>query len=103
LEGNKAENAPENVANFLISYIFQNQLKGLGLGFSGNYVDKTYRLANNFIYSPQYTLYNSTVFYNQEKWRIGAKFNNMTNKKYWDSQWNAQKPSNFAIDLTVRF
>ena len=103
LDGNKAENAPENVANFLVSYIFQNQLKGLGLGLGGNYVDKTYRLANNLIYSPQYTIYNSTVFYNQEKWRIGAKFNNMTNKKYWDSQWNAQKPSNFAIDLTVRF
>jgi len=103
LDGNKAENSPNNVANFWVSYLFQDQLRGFGLGFGGNYVDRSFRLSDNLAYTPEYTLLNSTVFYDLEQWRIGAKFNNMTNKKYWDSQWNAQRPSNFAVNLTVRF
>ena len=102
LEGKKVENSPNNVANFWASYLFQNTLKGFGLGFGGNYVDKSFRSANNLASTPNYTLLNSTVFYDHEQWRIGAKFNNMTNKKYWDTQWNAQRPSNFAVNLTVR-
>jgi len=102
LEGKKVENSPNNVVNFWASYLFQNTLKGFGLGFGGNYVDKSFRSANNLASTPNYTLLNSTVFYDHEQWRIGAKFNNMTNKKYWDTQWNAQRPSNFAVNLTVR-
>ena len=102
LEGKKVENSPNNVANFWASYLFQNTLKGFGLGFGGNYVDKSFKSANNLASTPNYTLLNSTVFYDHEQWRIGAKFNNMTNKKYWDTQWNAQRPSNFAVNLTVR-
>lgn len=103
LDGNRAANSPENVANFWVSYLFRNQLKGFGLGFGGNYVDQSFRFDDNLGRTPAYTLFNSTVFYDHERWRMGAKFNNMFDKKYWDSQWNAQRPANFAVNLTVRF
>lgn len=102
IEGNKASGAPENVVNFWISYKFQNKLKDLGLGFGGNYVDKQYKFEDESFYSPSYSIYNATVFYDRPTWRIGVKFNNINNKKYWDSYGMAQTPSNFLVNLTLK-
>ena len=102
IEGNRVSGAPKNVANFWISYKFQNILKNFGLGFGGNYVDKQYKFEDEGFYSPSYSLYNATVFYDRPMWRIGAKWNNITNKKYWDSYGMGQPTSNFAVNLTVR-
>jgi iron complex outermembrane receptor protein len=103
IEGNKASGAPENVMNFWISYKFQNKLKDLGLGFGGNYVDKQYKFEDQSFYSPSYSVYNATVFYDQPTWRIGVKFNNINNKQYWDSYGMAQTPTNFLVNLTLKF
>lgn len=103
IEGNKASGAPENVLNFWISYKFQNVLKNFGLGFGGNYVDKQYKFEDESFYSPSYSVYNATVFYDQPNWRVGVKFNNLNNKKYWDSYGMAQTPSNAAVNLTIKF
>ncbi|REA64331.1 TonB-dependent siderophore receptor [Dyadobacter luteus] len=103
IEGNKAANAPENVANVWTSYTFQRTLKGLGLGAGLNYVDKIYRATNNSFAVPAYTILGATAFYNQEKWGINVKVNNLTNVRYWDSWGNAQAPANFAANLTFRF
>lgn len=103
IEGNKASSAPENVVNFWLSYKFQNKLKDLGLGFGGNYVDKQYKFEDESFYAPSYSVYNATVFYDQPTWRIGVKFNNINNKKYWDSYGMAQTPSNVLVNLTLKF
>lgn len=102
IEGNKASGAPENVVNFWISYKFQNKLKDLGLGFGGNYVDKQYKFEDESFYAPSYAIYNATVFYDRPTWRIGVKFNNFNNKKYWDSYGMAQTPSNILVNLTLK-
>ncbi|KQB37677.1 TonB-dependent receptor [Flavobacterium aquidurense] len=103
IEGNKASGAPENVVNFWVSYKFQNILKDLGVGFGGNYVDKQYKFEDQSFYAPSYSVYNATVFYDQPTWRIGVKFNNLNNKQYWDSYGMAQTPTNFLVNLTLKF
>lgn len=99
----KAIGAPENVANFWTTYTFQNQLKGFGVGAGANYVDKSYMAEDNVFYIPSYTTYNATVFYDQQTWRVGVKFNNVTDKKYWDFYGNSQAPANFLVNLTLKF
>lgn len=103
IKGNKASGAPENVVNFWVSYKFQNKLKDLGVGFGGNYVDKQYKFEDESFYAPSYSVYNATVFYDQPTWRIGFKFNNINNKQYWDSYGMAQTPTNFLVNLTLKF
>lgn len=103
IEGNIAAGAPKNVVNFWTTYTLQNKLKGLGAGFGANYVDKSYFATDNNFYMPSYTTYNATVFYEQSSWRVGVKFNNMSNKQYWDFYGNSQAPSNFLVNLTLKF
>lgn len=103
IEGNIAAGAPKNVVNFWTTYTLQNALKGLGAGFGANYVDKSYFATDNNFYMPSYTTYNATVFYDQPSWRVGVKFNNMSNKKYWDFYGNSQAPSNLLVNLTIKF
>lgn len=103
IEGNKAQDAPEDVVNFWASYKFQNVLKGLGIGVGANYVDKSYMATTNTFYIPSYTIYNQTIFYEQSNWRLGVKINNLSNKKYWSSWGAPQPPANFLVNLTFRF
>lgn len=103
IEGNKAQDAPEDVVNFWASYKFQNVLKGLGIGVGANYVDKSYMATTNTFYIPSYTIYNQTIFYEQSNWRVGIKINNLSNKKYWSSWGAPQPPANFLVNLTFRF
>lgn len=99
----KAIGSPENVANFWTTYTFQNQFKGFGVGAGANYVDKSYMFEDNVFYIPSYTTYNATVFYDQSTWRVGVKFNNISDKKYWDFYGNSQAPANFLVNLTLKF
>jgi iron complex outermembrane receptor protein len=101
--GKKAVGAPENVANFWTTYTLQNTVKGLGAGFGINYVGKSYMFDDNIFYIPSYTTANATVFYDQPTWRIGLKFNNLSNEKYWDFYGNSQAPTNFLVNLTLKF
>ncbi|RZA02613.1 MAG: TonB-dependent siderophore receptor [Sphingobacteriaceae bacterium] len=103
IEGNKATTSPENVVNFWSTYTFQHTLKGFGLGFGANYADKNFFTADNTFYMPSYTVYNATVFYDQTKWRLGLKLNNLTDKKYWDIGGNSQTPRNVMASLSFKF
>lgn len=103
IEGNKAIGAPENVINFWTSYRFSKVLRGFGLGFGANYVDKVYKFSDNVFFSPSYTIANATGFYEQDNWRLGLKVNNLSNQKYWDTNGVAQTPINFAINLNLKF
>ncbi|WP_227687117.1 TonB-dependent receptor [Spirosoma arboris] len=104
ISGNKAANAPTNVFNGWLSYKFQGKvLKGLGLGFGGNYVDKNFLTTANTYYLPAYTALNGTLFYEQPRWRFGLKLNNLGDQCYWDLYGSPQAPRNLAANLTVRF
>ncbi|RZK77628.1 MAG: TonB-dependent receptor, partial [Pedobacter sp.] len=103
VEGNRAANAPANVASIWASYGLQGKLKGLGAGAGVNYVDRMYRASNNSFFIPRYTLASATVFYNKQAWGIQLKANNVLKEEYWDGFGNLQAPSNFAANLSYRF
>lgn len=103
INGNKAAASPENVLNFWASYTLQNNLKGLGFGFGANYVDENFFSTRNTFYMPSYTVYHATLFYDQSKWRVGLKVNNITDERYWDIGGNSQTPRNAMASLSFKF
>ena len=97
------------LANWWISYRLQcPALKGLGAGFGGNYASDN-KVINSkdlgtFIL-PEYTILNASVFYDQPKFRISVKMDNLTNQQYWIgySTVNPQKLRNFGASLAFKF
>ncbi len=97
------------VANWWISYRLQCPgLKGWGAGFGGNYASDN-KVINakdlgTFIL-PEYTVLNASVFYDQPKFRLSVKMDNLTNKKYWVGYTtvNPQKLRNFAAGIAFKF
>lgn len=92
----------KNIANFWVSHKLDN---GLGAGVGGNYASDHFLEATNAITVPGYTKFDATVFYEQPKYRIGLKLNNLTDEKYWASSFNAtpQATRSFLINLSYRF
>jgi iron complex outermembrane receptor protein len=97
------------VANWWISYRLQGPaLKGLGAGFGGNYASDNKvinsKSTGTFIL-PEYTILNASVFYDQPKFRISVKIDNLTNQKYWVGYTtvNPQKLRNFGASIAFKF
>lgn len=103
IEGNKAAGAPATVVNYWISYKFPAVLKNLGIGFGGNYVEKAFLSTDNVYFIPKYNVLNAALFYDQARWRIDFKLNNLTEEKYWDLYGAAQARMNFAMNLSLKF
>jgi iron complex outermembrane receptor protein len=103
-EGNFETQAPQHIVNYWLSYRlpFRN-LKGIGLGFGGNYVSDSYVNSSNTYSIPAYHTINATAFYQKEKWKFGFKLNNITNVKYWDSVGNAQFTRNVVANFSFKF
>lgn len=96
--------SPKNVANFWASYVLTGStLPGLGLGAGGNYVSDSWFDSANRVTLPSYTLVNATIFYEQAKYRIGLKANNIGDEHYWNPTGMPQNPRNFLLDFRVRF
>jgi len=74
-------------ANLWMSYkLNEGKLKGAGLGFGGNYASDNKivnSVANGIFILPHYVTLNAAAFYDQPKYRIGLKVDNLTNKQYW--------------------
>jgi iron complex outermembrane receptor protein len=105
--GKDVSGTPRNVANFWASYKFQqvSVLKNFGLGFGGNYAQKSYYDIDNTIVIPSFVLLNGSVFYDQAKWRFGVSGNNLTNKKYWSPSFtaNPQQLRQIIANVTLKF
>ncbi|MBW3466976.1 TonB-dependent receptor [Arthrospiribacter ruber] len=103
-EGNLVQGAPQHMVNYWISYRLPiANIKGLGLGFGGNYVGESYYNASNTMVIPSYHLLNATAFYDTGQWRAGLKFNNITDERYWDISGNQQFTRNFVANFSFRF
>jgi len=78
---------PPNSANLWMSYtITHGDIRGLGVGFGGNYASNNYVINDTYdgkFFLPSYTLLNSGIFYNKERYRISVNVNNLTNKEYY--------------------
>ncbi|MGA0555836.1 TonB-dependent siderophore receptor [Larkinella sp. VNQ87] len=102
--GNFVAQTPTDFANFWVTYKFSGKaLHNLGLGFGGNYVSDCYFDAANRITIPEYTLLNASVFFDQPKWRVTLKGNNLTNETYY-SNWGLPQPlRQLSGSLTFKF
>lgn len=103
------EAGPETLINLWVSYTLQNgTLKGLGLGLGGNHASEYKTLNRSTTGSfalPDYTILNSALSYNTNKFNIALKLNNMLNEKYY-SGWSTitpQKLRNLSAGITYRF
>ena len=104
LEGKSLMASPENVANIWASYtLTDGKAKGLGLGLGANYVDDSWFEASNVFVLPSYTLVNAALFYDQPKYRISLKGNNLLDEKYWNATGMPQKPLNVLASIAFKF
>ncbi|NTE03586.1 TonB-dependent receptor [Agrobacterium tumefaciens] len=110
VEGRRdAYSAAPYSANLWISYKFLNgSLKGFGLGAGGNYASDNMivnSVSQGIFTLPAYKIYNASVFYDHQRFRIGAKADNFTNQKYWTgySTMNPQDLRTFTGSVTYKF
>jgi iron complex outermembrane receptor protein len=100
---------PSSLANFWISYAVRGgHLRGFGGGFGGNYASEniiTSTLATGDFTLPSYTVFNATVFYNADKFRVAVKADNITNKEYFGGWTTVEKqmPRRFSASVAVKF
>lgn len=95
--------SPKNIANFYTSYkIPTGKAKGLGLGFGANYVGES-----DFQYPvviPSYFITNAQIMYDQPRFTLTVKVNNLGDERYWS--WNfiqAQPPRNYVVGISYKF
>ena len=103
-EGKHVAYTPKSTANYWVAYAFQQgEMKGIGFGLGGNYRGDSYLTSENAVEIPAVHTMNATVFYEQEKYRIAVKADNLTNEVYWGDYLNAQAPRIIRGSLTVKF
>lgn len=106
LQGKRPIESPWNTLNWWFSYkLQQSALKGLTIGFGGNYVSEmfSYFDTDNHIPLPAYTILRATILYDQPRYSIGLKVNNLTGQKYWNTNGQAQAPTQVTGTVTCKF
>jgi len=103
------EAGPRALVNLWASYAFtQGNLKGLGFGFGGNHASEyqvLHRKNTGTFTLPDYTILNSALNYNTDKFNITLKVNNLLNEKYY-SGWSTITPQrlrSLIAGLTYKF
>ena len=101
-----ALSGPARTLNFWASYrLSQGSWNGLGFGFGGNSGSMSYQTNTQTakVIIPSYTLLDATIFYDQPKYRIGAKVDNLTGEKAWSVRLTPQNPARFIGNFTLKF
>ncbi|MCG1036119.1 TonB-dependent receptor [Polaribacter sargassicola] len=110
-EGRRPESAgAETLYNFWADYKFQKgsfaENFGFGIGFNGASESLPINNALTGAFTiPSYTIYNASIYYDANKFRIGLKANNFTDKIYYTG-WttvNAQAPRSFVGTVSYKF
>lgn len=109
-QGRRPEGAgPQHLANFWMTYRFHgDMLDGLGFGFGGNYASKNLilnRATTGVFKLPSFTVFNASIFYNTDQFRIDLKVNNLTDEIYYKG-WNTinpQEPRSMVASFTYKF
>lgn len=104
------EAGPQHNYNFWTDYKFPEgtflENIGLGAGFNGASEHLTINNALSGTFTlPSYTVYNAGAYYENKKFRLGVKINNLTDKVYYKgwSTVNAQAPRAFLGSLAYKF
>jgi iron complex outermembrane recepter protein len=94
LEGSRyGESGPEITYNFWADYKFFKNF-GLGAGFNGQTKYDTmvgYKAVTGSFYIPAYTIFNASAYYENDKFRLSIKANNLTDETYY-SGWSTVTP-----------
>jgi iron complex outermembrane receptor protein len=101
-----ANSGPARLANLWMSYrIMHGKVQGLGFGAGGNYGSDSYQTNTTaFKFTiPSYTTIDATVFYDQPKYRLGFKLDNLTNEKYWSFRLAPQNPTRGTLSMSIKF
>lgn len=101
-----ALSGPERMLNFWASYrIPQGTLKGLGVGFGGNAGSASYQTNTQTtkIIIPSYKMFDASIFYDQSRFRIGFKVDNLTSEKAWSVRLTPQDPARFIGSISLKF
>lgn len=103
------EAGPETLVNFWANYtLVTGKMKGFGLGFGGNHASeyKTLNRATTGTFElPSYTVMNTALSYNNDKFGVSLKLNNIMNEKYYGG-WSTvtpQKLRSLMAGLTYKF
>jgi iron complex outermembrane receptor protein len=103
------EAGPETLFNFWANYRVQSgALKNWGFGFGTNHASDQKTLNRSDIGTftlPAYTIFNTVISYNADKYALNLKVDNLTDQKYY-SGWStvtAQKPRCFSLGLQYKF
>lgn len=101
-----ASSGPDKMFNFWLSYRIANgKLQGLGAGVGGNMGSASFQTNTQTakVIIPAYQLYDATVFYDQPKFRIGFKVDNLTSEKAWSVRLTPQAPARFIGSVSLKF
>ncbi|MFC6102235.1 TonB-dependent receptor [Olivibacter domesticus] len=105
--GKRALGTPEHVLNVWVSYaLIHGKARGLGVGVGNSYVSDAYLDNTNTFTLSSYNLLDATLFYNQPKYSIRLKANNILDEQYWVSDGyyaRPQKPANFMASIAYKF
>lgn len=97
------------LANWWLSYRFTNSIKGLHIGFGGNYASKNdiQRAGSNggTFYLPAYTVLNASAGYDMKRFDIALKVDNLNNEHYWQgyTTYNPQQLRSVTGSVTFKF
>lgn len=101
-----AGSGPDKMFNFWISYrVAKGKLQGLGAGVGGNMGSSSFQTNTQTakVIVPDYKMYDATVFYDQPKFRIGFKVDNLTSEKAWSVRLTPQAPARFLGSIALKF
>lgn len=96
----------EHAANFWSSYrLTHGPARGLGLGVGANYFGEQYLIneAEQQFTVPEYVTVDATVFYEQPRYRIGVKIDNVSDEVYWNGWGSPQPPRRFISQVSCKF
>lgn len=99
---------PANMANLWLSYhLPQGTLKGLGIGFGGNYAGRNGVIVDQTdgYYLPAFTVLNASLSYSRPRYSLTCKLDNLSNQEYWVG-WGTtipQMPRRFSASLSMKF
>ncbi|GAB3924224.1 TonB-dependent receptor [Mucilaginibacter myungsuensis] len=97
------------LANFYLSYrLPATAVKGLGVGFGGNYASNN-KILNTYsggtFELPEYMVFNANAFYDKAKYRVGLAVNNLLDKQYYTGYTtiNPQRLRQFVLSASYKF
>jgi len=103
------EAGPKNLFNFWANYkVQEGALKNVGVGFGANSASELYTLNRASIGTfaiPSYAIFNAALSYNEDKYSLILKLDNIANKKYF-SGWSTVTPQRLrtvSLSLNYRF